>query len=46
MFGEQGVPWFTAGAVDATLKLTKVKPNVQVDEVKADAFTINITWTV
>ncbi len=46
LFGEQGVPWFTAGAVDATLRLVKVKPVVQVAEMKADSFTVEMTWTV
>lgn len=44
LYGEQGVPWFTAGAVDATLRLTKVKPKVTVASVKPEAFTVDITW--
>jgi uncharacterized protein (TIGR02265 family) len=44
LFGEQGVPWFTAGAIDAALRLTKVTPNIVVSEVKAESFTVNITW--
>ncbi len=46
LFGDQGVPWFTAGAVDAVLRQVKVKPTVQVAEVKAEHFTIDITWAV
>lgn len=46
LFGDQGVPWFTAGAMDTTLRLTKVTPTVQVSEVKADSFTVEVTWTV
>lgn len=46
LFGEQGVPWFTAGAIDTTLRLTKVKPTVQVSEVKPESFTVEVTWTV
>jgi uncharacterized protein (TIGR02265 family) len=44
LFGDQGVPWFTAGSVDAALRQTKVTPTVRVAEVKADNFTIDITW--
>lgn len=46
LWGDGGVPWFTAGAVDATLKLTRVKPSVKVWDVKPDNFTVDITWTV
>jgi uncharacterized protein (TIGR02265 family) len=46
LWGDGGVPWFTAGAVDATLKLTRVKPSVKVWDVKPDSFTVDITWTV
>jgi len=45
LYGDQGVPWFTAGAVDAALRMTKVSPSVRVAEVKPDNFTIDITWT-
>lgn len=44
LWGDQGVPWFTAGSVDASLRKTKVVPSVRVAEVKADNFTIDITW--
>ncbi|MFZ5439882.1 MAG: DUF2378 family protein [Myxococcota bacterium] len=45
LYGDQGVPWFTAGAVDAALRYTRVTPHVQVSSVKPDHFTIDITWT-
>lgn len=44
LFGEQGVPWFTAGAVDAVLRINKVSPRVKVLEVKPTNFTVDITW--
>ncbi len=44
LFGDQGVPWFTAGAIDSVLRQTKVKPTCTVADVKADNFTIDITW--
>ena len=44
LFGDQGVPWFTAGSVDSALRLTRVTPSVKVAEVKADHFVIDITW--
>jgi uncharacterized protein (TIGR02265 family) len=44
LYGDQGVPWFTAGSVDASLRKTKVVPTVRVAEVKADNFTLDITW--
>jgi len=46
LFGDQGVPWFTAGAIDTTLRLTKVKPTVTAVDVKAESFSCDITWTV
>lgn len=45
LYGDQGVPWFTAGSVDSALRLTRVKPTVKVAEVKPDHFVIDITWS-
>lgn len=44
LYGEQGVPWFTAGAIDTALRQLKVQPAVTVASVKPDHFVIDITW--
>ncbi len=44
LFGDQGVPWFTAGAVDAVLRINKISPKVRVLEVKPTSFTVDIAW--
>ena len=44
LFGKDGVPWLTAGSVDAVLRLARVTPTVKVDKVEAGSFTLDITW--
>lgn len=44
LWGDQGVPWFTAGAVDSVLRKTKAEPTVTVADVKKDSFIIDIKW--
>ena len=44
LYGDQGVPWFTAGAVDAVLRSKGVAPTVTVASVKPTEFTVDITW--
>lgn len=45
LFGDGGVPWFTAGAIDAVLRSKGVKPTVVVASVKPTDFTVDVTWT-
>jgi uncharacterized protein (TIGR02265 family) len=44
MYGDQGVPWFTAGAVDAVMRINQVTPNIKVETVTSTSFTVGIRW--
>lgn len=44
LWGDQGVPWFTAGAVDTVLRRTKATPTVTVTDVKKDSFIVDVKW--
>jgi uncharacterized protein (TIGR02265 family) len=44
LFGEQSIPWFTAGTIDASLRANRVTPQVVVKSSTLEQTMIDIRW--